>query len=396
MAKGQNGYETPFGVDFVVEQDLANQEGFKKTRLIRGAYYIDCPFCGGHKKLNVNVEKDVWRCAKCNESGNAITLHSKLTGVDTKKAYKDLVNRFGGLPAEYRSKISVKKETKYPDPAPLFIRKVAYEEMIKTLDLSEAHMHSLEKRGLSKEWIEKLGYRSYPSVGLSSLALQIIRDTGISKALENLNHNSNTFMQIPGFYDFGDDVKLVKRRSSILIPIVHISGEISGFQIRYDDLPENASQEQRDSFKRYSWLSSSEKQSGASCSGIENIHFVGFDFDKMNDSNFNTPESVCITEGALKADICHALSGKPFIGVLGVNNQSQLPKILEMLQFRGTKNINICFDMDYRDKPEVAQALDSLKEKIKEAKLDYKMITWDPTYKGLDDLLLEKTKRKAN
>ena len=35
----------------------------------RGNYY-DCPFCGEtHGKLNINVEKNVFRCNRCDASG---------------------------------------------------------------------------------------------------------------------------------------------------------------------------------------------------------------------------------------------------------------------------------------------------------------------------------------
>ena len=45
----------------------------------RGNYY-DCPFCGEtHGKLNINVEKNVFRCNRCDASGGMLIctmLHS--------------------------------------------------------------------------------------------------------------------------------------------------------------------------------------------------------------------------------------------------------------------------------------------------------------------------------
>lgn len=369
MAKGAVGFELPFGIDFVVKHNHLVQENSKIKKKVREDYDIDCPFCNGIKKLNVNSIKGMWRCNKCNEAGNAITLHAKINEIDNKTAYRDLKNLAKGLPSTYHS--AQKEDTKkFPDVAPLFLRNTAYRSLIDRLNLSSSHTEKLHDRGLTDEQIEKFEYRSFPLVGIHSLAKQIIFDSGLSTGLKNIN------AQIPGFYDYGEDVKLVKRKSSILIPIRHYTGEISGFQLRFDT-----------GEKRYSWLSSSEKETGATCSGIQNIHFSGFDYDALRDGEA-VVETVNVTEGALKADVCSALSGKPFIGILGVNNQSQVPGILDFLKSRGCEMINICFDMDYREKKEVKKALDDFKKKVKDARLEYKMFEWPAEYKGLDDFLL--------
>ena len=43
----------------------------------RGNYY-DCPFCGEtHGKLNINVEKNVFRCNRCDASGGMLKLRKR-------------------------------------------------------------------------------------------------------------------------------------------------------------------------------------------------------------------------------------------------------------------------------------------------------------------------------
>ena len=52
----------------------------------RGNYY-DCPFCGEtHGKLNINVEKNVFRCNRCDASGGMLKLYADLHNVTLSEA----------------------------------------------------------------------------------------------------------------------------------------------------------------------------------------------------------------------------------------------------------------------------------------------------------------------
>ena len=51
----------------------------------RGNYY-DCPFCGEtHGKLNINVEKNVFRCNRCDASGGMLKLYADCTMLHSPK-----------------------------------------------------------------------------------------------------------------------------------------------------------------------------------------------------------------------------------------------------------------------------------------------------------------------
>lgn len=341
---------------------------------------VDCPFCGGRKKLNVSFIKNVWRCNKCGEYGNAITLHAVKNGMSTKDAYKDLVEKYSELTpekiAEYKKVKTVVEEDDQIHIAPLSIRDFVYRTLIQNIDLSDKHERDLENRGLTEQDIKDLGYRSVPKVGLYSIGMRVLTKTGSDYTLRKNN------LQVPGFYIHNGAPRIVRRNSGVLIPIVTKDGKISCFQIRFDNLPNGATEEQKEEFVRYKYLSSSEKKFGVGCSGAENIHFTGFDFNSDK-----TPENVVLTEGALKADVASKLSGKPFIAVLGVQMQSQLPEALKYLKEHGTKTISLAFDMDYEKKPEVAKALKSAREKIAVAGLECKQVRWPSEYKGIDDFL---------
>ena len=354
----------------------------KRIQPNRKDFYVDCPFCGRPHKLNVSNKGNVWRCAACGKSGNAISLVSELEHISGSDAYKKLLAIYNGEPVEVKQKLAAAAE-KDPDErnmAPLGVRNTAYEIMLNETVLGRKHKKALMKRGLSEEQINAFQFKSVPIVGSYAIAQKAIVESGIHSTSISRQYNWG----IPGFYGIGDNAHIIRMDSGILIPVRWWNGEISCFQVRYDDLPEDATDKQRENFQRYKYFSSAGRKYGIGCSDIENIHFVGFDY-----GSDTTPETVNLTEGALKADVASALSGdKPFIAVLGVNMQARIPEVMEYLKEHGTKKINIMFDMDYQDKPEVAKALKSLCEKIDASGLEWKQITWSKQYKGIDDFLL--------
>lgn len=384
--------ELPFGIDFVIEQDLAKVEGFKKWRGPRGSYDITCPFCGGKRKFNVNTDLNVARCNKggssCvldgNNGYNTITLHAALTGLSNSESYKDLMKRYGNLSEDDQAKLKIKplvSKESYLEPASIDVRDKAYRYLLKSLTLSRKHFEDLINRGLSKEEIEEGMYKTVPVIGLNTLAYDAFYNSGAFYDFKARKYG------IPGFYDLRDEPQLVKRKNGYFVPVRDRQGRISSMQIRYDNLPNDATQEQKDSYHKYAWYSSSEKDTGCSVSGCENIHFAG-KWDKI-------PKQINLTEGVLKADIASSLSKTPFIGLGGVSNLGGLCFELMQLKDLGTEKINICIDMDYRDKKEVAAALDNIKETIERAGLSWSLITWPETYKGIDDFLLAKKNLKG-
>ena len=370
-----------FNIDDVVSLNFDD-----KARRWKGSsqndYYLTCPFCKGKAKLNINRVKGMWRCAKCDEHGNALTLHAKLNGISNKDAYKDLSqsDKIG------KTTVQAEEEDVTLPLADLYIRDSYYRSLLRQTVLSDKHRECLHKRGLTDEQIAKLGYKTYPVCGLNTIAKNAFGDA-MSDNFETKHLHADDFTGekvVPGFYDClcGEAMKLVRKKNGFLIPVKTFDGKISGFQIRNDDLGPLSSQEDKENFHKYTWLSSSSKITGRSVTGCENIHYVGF--------NGKFPKNVYLTEGCLKADIASTLSNKPFIAIMGVNNVSQLPKNLYFLKENGVETINICLDMDYLEKKEVAKALRNIQNIIESIGLKYHNIHWDPQYKGIDDYLVAK------
>lgn len=388
----------PFGLQFVLQQDDPNAKNYSRRT---DCADIDCPACKHKGKLHLDFAKNVFRCNACGEAGGVLKLHQIYQQLpDTKAAYADLASRWNGLTDEEKEKVPV--GTAEPDrviPKATFIdmRDRVYRELLSLLSLSEEHKKDLLKRGLTEEQIKAGGYKSLPVLGFCTLAeLSLWKSVNISdfqlaikfwKGIFEKNGGSN----IPGYFVANDDIRLVRRKAGYFVPVKDHLGRISGMQIRYDALPENATEKQKEMYHKYSWFSSSEKDTGCTITGIETIHHVGF--DTKSDS---TPETVYLTEGALKADVASAISGRPFIALIGVNNTSQLRMELDYLKASGTKLIKVAVDMDYRDKPTVRKALDNIMHIISDAGLDSIMLTWPDEYKGIDDFLLENRRRGGN
>lgn len=376
----------PVSVAFQQYPDIFNP---KKIRPNRDDYNVDCPFCKRRGKLNVSNKHNVWRCAACGHSGNAVSLVAELENVSKSDAYKKLASIYDGGSAEYKASVEYtkKQDENEPQMAPLYVRDLVYRIMLDNCNLGGKHKKALMARGLTEEDIEKYHFRSVPLAGSYAVAQKAFVESGVLET----SLRSKLNWAIPGFYTYGNDYRIMRAGPGVLVPVVWHDGKISCFQIRYDDLPDDATEKQKESFQRYKYFSSAWKKGGIGCTDIENVHFVGFDFESEA-----TPEVVNLTEGALKADVASSLSGgKPFIAILGVNMQSKLPEVFAWLKEHGTKKINVMFDMDYHDKPEVADALKSLEKKLEESGLDWEQIKWNPKYKGIDDFLLARKVAKG-
>ena len=77
-----------FSIRDVLQMDYPN---VKHYGVRNGEEYIDCPFCGRKKKLNISYTKNVFRCNACDTSGGVLKLHMLAKGfLTSKQAYIDL------------------------------------------------------------------------------------------------------------------------------------------------------------------------------------------------------------------------------------------------------------------------------------------------------------------
>ena len=195
---------------------------------------------------------------------------------------------------------------------------------------------------------------------------------------------------VPGFYQ--DDagrwtINFGSRTAGILLPAIGMDGLICGMQIRLDTPLRHRDDPPGKSGAKYIWLSSVSKPHGVT-SGSP-LHFVGEPFAK----------TVYVTEGLLKADIAHCLTGRSFVAVAGVNSLNGLESALRCMAQNGTKLVVEAYDMDKSENEYVADAAEKVQQIAHTAGLQSTSLVWNTAYKGIDDWQLalrqEETKEKA-
>lgn len=319
---------------------------------------IECPVCyetHGKKKLNINFRKNVFRCAKCGVNGGVIDLVKIFTGSDHDKAVKLIYKRYQAEPNE-QIVYAPKEEIMEAPLADIELRDKVYTKLLSKLNLNEKHRKDLNRRGLSDDQIQKLGYKSAPIYPETLNLPRIIVEEGLPVA------------GVPGFCKTkkGNKWWFINENSGILIPVRDMEGKIQGLKIRLDNTEEG----------KFRWISSRGRCGGA---GAENwIHFTGFD---------SVGDTAIITEGPMKGDISSLLACIPVIAIAGVNSIEKLEDILPKMQKRGVHHYYICFDMDLFSNPHVQTGLQNLCEMLSKNDCSFKIVMWDKNFKGIDDYL---------
>lgn len=370
-----------------------------------GTWDCDCLFCGAKKKMNIDFAKNVFVCPICGEGGGMLDFYGHLFHVDRGTACKEIKEALGlGIkdkkrpPSKKKPEIQVPPSVPQSERAPVEKISETFTALLRMLPLTPTHEQKLLERGFTEEQIIKNGYKSTPAFGLKKLAERLVKA-------------GCTVKGVPGFYLDQDGkwtINFHTNNSGFLVPVRNFDGQILGMQIRADRPHKD---------RKYIWLSSSGYHMGVT-SGSP-VHFVGNEGE----------ETVFVTEGPLKADLAHALSGRTFVAVAGVNLYHNLPPVIERLKAGGTKLLYEAYDMDkliklrcLKDCQEKCEACELKKEGYKtalcpkkaikrkniqngcknlyricrEKVVDCKSLTWDQdgegewsgNIKGIDDYLV--------
>lgn len=366
----------PFGITDVVEL-----LGLTVRRRLPSSLYLNCPFCGDQRgRLNVNTDKNVWRCNRCGAAGGMLALYARYNCTGNADAYREICEALGRYTPRPRVNdcIGVKPEQNVR-ATPQEIHQT-YSLLLSMLPLTPTHKAHLlsPRRGLTEEQIARFGFKSTPPAFLCR------------SYAERLQRQGCTLQGVPGFYTDNAGrwtINFGSRTAGILLPAVGMDGLICGMQIRLDTPLRRRDDPPGKSGAKYIWLSSVSKPHGVT-SGSP-LHFVGEPFTK----------TVYVTEGLLKADIAHCLTGRSFVAVAGVNSLNGLESALRCMAQNGTKLVVEAYDMDKSENEYVAEAAEKVQQIAHTAGLQSTSLVWNTAYKGIDDWQLalrqEEAKEKA-
>jgi len=322
----------------------------------RSSYYVPCPCCDGNRTrnghLNINLMKDVFRCARCGFSGGMLDLYSHYANVSRDEAWKAIAGRLriyenNCKPRSYERKEPVINE--YP-LADVDMRDATYRALLNKLSLASDHKQNLLNRGLHEGIISERCYKTTPVVGWQVIARQL-QDEGYYLS------------GVPGFHrDNNGKWIFAEMKRGILIPVRDIQGRIQGLQVRRDNTER----------RKFRWVSSGERQDGCRAEGW--THLAG-----------EIREDILLIEGPLKADVVHYLTGRTVLSVPSVNSLTHLRAALAELTASGVRRVMTCFDMDMLKNCHVQGGYCTLLQMLDGMGLKFGTYLWNPYYNGLDD-----------
>lgn len=176
----------PFGIADVVEL-----LGLTVRRRLPSSLYLNCPFCGDQRgRLNVNTDKNVWRCNRCGAAGGMLALYARYNCTSNADAHREICEALGRYTPRPRVNdcIGVKPEQNVR-ATPQEIHQT-YSLLLSLLPLTPTHKAHLlsPRRGLTEEQIARFGFKSTPPAFLCRSYAERLRRQGC------------TLQGVPGFY----------------------------------------------------------------------------------------------------------------------------------------------------------------------------------------------------
>ena len=344
--------------------------------------YADCPICGDRRgKMGLYLNLNTWRCWHCGESGGMLPLYGRVHGISNSEAYREICDTLAidGFAEERRAPAYQIKE---PSPKDAPSDKAPDQEIHRTLTallslltLTPAHREHLRTvRGLTDDDIDGFGFKSTPPSRLCRTLT------------ERLIKQGCRVQGVPGFYvnDYGKwTVKFYTRTSGIVIPLRGADGLLHGLQIRLDHPIRDKDDPPDKEGAKYLPLTSTGKNQGVSAGTP--VHFVGDPHARV----------VYVTEGALKADIAHALTGRTFVATVGANNSNGLDELFAFLHRNGTEEIIEAEDMDKYRNAGVNRGAAEVYRLARKNGMTCRRLNWNPNYKGIDDWQLALRRKKT-
>lgn len=295
--------------------------------------YADCPFCKETEhRFGFDPIKGIWKCYKCQESGNAFSFLTKLG--HNKAAAMQLIKEAAGIRDDEigQRKMSKTKRKKtesdtnkvetgtVPDLASP-VRTRIYSRVVELLPLTAEHRADMKaKRGFSDETVDKLKFRS-----CGPHAIQI-RDKLLSEFTEEDLAESGVLVRV-------NDTAVVNAQlleDRVLIPYLDDPGS--------DNLTNAAPGHAIQAYHlRPHKLGFSGLASEVYCKALL----------------VDQPERIVLTEGEFKAAAL-AQWGVAAVAVPGISSfgLKSFDRLTGLLRQTGVKNVTVIFDNEVKDNPD--------------------------------------------
>lgn len=134
--------------------EIIEERGFESKAI--------CPFCGYNKlsklpTLSLNSQNNKYCCSRCGAGGYSLGLYAKVKNIDTKKAYKELIER--KCYSQNKEPIEISPINTLAD---IEIRDAVYREFLNSLKLETQHKKYLNSLGFLDSSIDAGLYKSIP------------------------------------------------------------------------------------------------------------------------------------------------------------------------------------------------------------------------------------------
>lgn len=224
--------------------------------------------------------------------GYSIGLYAKVRNIDTKKAYRELLDR--ECFSINASNIVI---SPINDVADLDKRDAVYRDFLNMLKLDSKHRKYLEQQGLLKSSIEHQMYRSVPKKEM------------IKRLMANKLQKKHGLAGIAGFFQNEDWGWNFINPNGFFIPVLNQDNKIQALSIHLDNPFNNATN---------IWFSSKGKINGTICKNY------------LSKSNITKDtETVVLTDNLILGNLIKEITNAPLIAFSSITNSYQILKVLD-------------------------------------------------------------------
>lgn len=275
-----------------------------------------CPFCGYNKNskiatLSLNIENNKYCCSRCGEGGFSIGLYSRLKGIDTKKAYRELLDRKCFSMDKSNIEISPINEI-----ADIEKRDKVYRQFLNMLKLEPQHRKYLQEQGFLNSTIDEQLYRTIPK--------KYIKRRLIGNSLKRQFDLSG----IPGFYQEEDWGWTFTNSKGFFVPLFDENNRIQALSMHLDEEFNGTTD---------IWFSSSGKINGTGTKNWVCKSNVKEDTD-----------TVILTDSLILSNLIKDILSAPVIAFSSITNSYQILKAIDntniqniIFTVRNTNNQNL-------------------------------------------------------